>query len=206
MYRRWDELVLDGAVVGDGRNPGLAWDERNFLARLVTKDDLGGRRGLFPGASDDVAILKNVSIASADRRNIFVVIVIEGAFFLDYHANNDFWRELDGCTRIFADTIEDGVSGTSLIGTIIRVGGGVIGEDWVKIGAVTKAKGDLSDFGDECVSVASGWGVNSERVDGLAVNKIAFGGFWQKTREAFDVGGMIAFRGVIFGKSRSGSE
>ena len=81
-------------VIWNCRNPSLARDERNFVPGGVTEDNLGLARGFFPGSKNDIAALEDVSVASTNRADVFVIIVF-GTAFLDYHANYDGRRKLD---------------------------------------------------------------------------------------------------------------
>ena len=165
------------AIVGDGGDPGLAGDERDRLAGLVAEDDLGVFGGLFPGAEIDITVLEDVSVAGAERRNIFVVIIVGGALFLDNHGDNDLRRELDASTGIFSLAGEDVVGGAGLVGAVVRVCLGVIIENWIKIGDLAEGEDNVTDARRELAGVAGGGDVDFKLGDDLALSAVEGSGF-----------------------------
>ena len=116
----------------------MAGDEGDFGAGFVGEFDLVANGGFCPGALLSGAVLKDVSGAATDGRDVFMVIV--GSFLLlDDHGDNDGWGELGefadafggDFAGIFGAASVDVVGVATGVGAIVRVGFGIIVENWV---------------------------------------------------------------------------
>jgi len=199
-------FVVDGAVVGDGRDPGLSRDESNLGAIAIAEDDLGGSGGLFPGAEDNVAVLEDVGVAGADVGDVFVVVVVGGTLLLDNHSNDDFGGELEVLAIVLRGTGKDVVGVAGFIRAVVRVGFGVVVEDGVEVGDVAKAEIDMGDLSGESVGVAGGGLINLELMDDLTFGTVESGGVGGEMGETMDVGREIAARGIVLGEERAGGK